>query len=110
MAAVRIVLRLISISIAGFFAAKGGAWWILAVMYILTAIVPIKPKGTRFAFLSCVVITAGFAIAFAVYALRVQPSPLLGLLTAYGAAQIVQEWLAGRTVAAPPSRPTSPPR
>jgi hypothetical protein len=108
MAAIKIFLRLISISIAGFFAAKGGAWWVLAVMYILTAIVPIRPKGTRFAFFSCVVITAGLATAFVIVAVQSSPSPLLGLLTVYGVAQIAQEWLAGKAKGAGSARPAPP--
>jgi hypothetical protein len=108
MAAIKLLLRLISICIAGFFAAKGGAWWVLAGMYILTAIVPIRPKGTRFALGSCVVITAGLGIAFVVVALRSSPSPLLGLLTIYGGAQIAQEWLAGKARGAGSGRPAAP--
>jgi hypothetical protein len=96
MAAIKLVLRLISVSLAGFFAAKGGGWWILTGLYVITALAPLRPQGTRFALLSCLVITAGFAIAFAVLAARSRPSPLLGLLTAYGIAQIIQEWLAGK--------------
>jgi hypothetical protein len=105
MAAMKLILRLISISLAGFFAAKGGAWWIVAVLYVMTAIAPIRPKGTRFALISCLVITAGFGIAFAVVAINSGPSPLLGLLTVYGIAQTVQEWLAGKAVTQPKPAP-----
>jgi hypothetical protein len=105
MAAMKLILRLISISLAGFFAAKGGAWWIVAVLYVMTAIAPLRPKGTRFALISCVVFAAGFAIAFAVVAVNSGPSPLLGLLALYGIAQSVQEWLAAKALTQPKPAP-----
>ena len=94
MKVLRILLRLTSVAIAGLFAARGGAWWIAAILYLLITIAPIRPRGTRVALWSTVLFTLAMAAASAYLASRGQPYVLWVFLTVYGLLQTVQEKLA----------------
>ena len=88
------LLRLTSVAIAGLFAARGGAWWIAAVLYLLITLAPIRPRGTRLALWSTALFT-GAMVAAAVYlASRGQPFAVWAFLAVYGVLQAVQEKLA----------------
>jgi hypothetical protein len=94
MTTVRILLRLTSVAIAGLFAARGGAWWIAAVLYLLITIAPIRPRGTRLALRASGVFTLAMAAAAAYLAMRGQPYALWAFLTVYGVLQAIQEKMA----------------
>jgi hypothetical protein len=87
----KILLRLTTMTLAGLFAARGGWWWITAVMFFMTTLAPIKPRGNRAAFLTCLVVGLGLATGFAVLALRGTVSPLLGVFAFYVLLQAAHE-------------------
>jgi hypothetical protein len=93
MKTVRFLLRLTSVAIAGLFAARGGAWWLAAVLYLLMTVAPIRPRGTRLALWATVGFTLAMAAASAYEATRGQPYALWVFLTVYGVLQAIQEKL-----------------
>jgi hypothetical protein len=101
MKTLRILLRLTSVAIAGFFAARGGLWWLAAVLYLLITIAPIRPRGTRLALWATVVFTLAMGAAAAYEATRGQPYALWVFLTVYGVLQAIQETLAARDRSGP---------
>jgi hypothetical protein len=96
MKVVRMLLRLTSVAIAGLFAARGGAWWIAAVLYLLITIAPIRPRGTRLALWSTVGFTLAMGAAATYLATRGQPYALWVFLAVYGLLQAVQEKLSSQ--------------
>ncbi len=96
MATVRILLRLTSASIAGLFAARGGGWWLAAVLYLLVTMAPIRARGTRLAFWSTVAFTVAMAMVAGASFLATpgRPYALWVFLAVYGVLQAVQEKMA----------------
>ncbi len=75
-------------------AARGGAWWIAAILYLLITIAPIRPRGTRVALWSTVLFTLAMADGLGVSGQPRSAYVLWVFLTVYGLLQTVQEKLA----------------
>jgi hypothetical protein len=87
----KVLLRLTTMTLAGLFAARGGWWWITAVMFFMATLAPIKPRGTRAASITCLVVAGALGVAFAVLALKGTVSPLLGVFAVYVLLQGIHE-------------------